>query len=160
MIPTVQFRTATVVLTPVAIVTVFADGHINRYQLDEPNGQMEYARLNGYGDDWRTYMIEHDQIHCWVADRLGQPWSYALHDGDGTVPLNDAPQAIKDEEHLVSRLQRWMMLGEVDPYGQVQKHFNAADLQEMAAWLDGFKAIGDHGATWKSTGSCLRMHPY
>lgn len=118
-----RFRTAVMICSGPANTSCFTDGTFNQMWLDGPADHEPFAEAAGYGADWRRYITEHDALHHVVADELGQPWSYALHDGDGGVPIEQAPQRIRDEEHLVQRLQRLMMLGEADPYGQLEARF-------------------------------------
>lgn len=120
---TIQFRTATVTLLDHATVSTFVDGHVNTMWLTDPSIHASFAIEAGYGHDWKRYMREHDLIHHIIADAFHQPWSWAIHDGDPSVPVDQATQQIRDEEHLVQRLQRLIMLGQPDPFGQLQVAF-------------------------------------
>lgn len=117
------FDTAVMVLTDAAATSCFSDGVFNQLWLTEPGDHPAFAREAGYGEDWRRYIVEHDVLHHLVADELGQPWSWALHDGDGSVPVDQAPQRIRDEEHLVQSLQRRIMLGVPDRLGCLDRAF-------------------------------------
>jgi hypothetical protein len=142
----VQFSTAVMVLGQGVNTSVFADGVTNQMWVHDPSDGGAAAREMGYGSDWWRYITEHDLTHHFVADAIGQPFSYAIHDGNGDVPLCDAPQEQQDEEHLVNRLQRWLMTGDPDPYGQVQRHFGAnpiLTLRALARLLD--SAVGPIG---------------
>lgn len=140
MIPrAIGFRTAVMVLGDGVNTSIFADGKVNQMWAHEPTDGGAAAREMGYLTNWWRYITEHDLTHHFVADRLGQPYSYAIHDGDGGRPLSDAPQEQQDEEHLVNRLQRWMMTGDPDPYGEVQRRFGQNPvlvLRDLARLLD------------------------
>lgn len=107
------------------IASVFSDAHVNVMHLPsvDTDEQRAIARAHGYGGNWRRYTVEHDAAHHFVADALGEPWSAALHDGDGRVPLYLAPPHIQDEEHLVNRFLAKLRLGEPDPYGVLERVF-------------------------------------
>lgn len=120
-----RFRTALMVVGVDRIVSVFSDAHVNVMHLpsvDTP-GQRAIARAHGYGGNWQRFTVEHDAAHHFLADARGEPWSAALHDGDGTVPLHLAPQHMRDEEHLVNRFLARLRLGEPDPYGALERVF-------------------------------------
>lgn len=122
---TVELPICTLVYRGDTTVIVFDDGKVNimdRRWLDKP----EYhaiARQFGYEDDWRRYNREHDLLHALIALWLGLPYSHALHDGDPAVPLDDASQQIKDEEHFVNAMQGYMMTGQEDDYGLLRQTF-------------------------------------
>lgn len=110
-----RFRTAVMICTPAANTSCFDDGVFNQMWLDQPGTHPIFAEEAGYGCEWARYITEHDALHHAVADELRWPFSYALHDGNGGEPLSRAPQRIQNEEHIVQRLQRLMMLGQPDP---------------------------------------------
>lgn len=112
-----QFARSAVILTEPATTSLFMDGTFNQMWLIDPGDHPIFAREAGYGLDWRRYIVEHDLLHNLVADARGHPWSFALHDGAGDTPLDRASSRIREEEHIVQRLQRLMMLGECDHYG-------------------------------------------
>lgn len=121
---TLTFRTAVMVMTPDATVSVFADARTNHMWLsavDTPEYR-EIASWAGYGEDWRRYNREHDATHHWLADWRGWQWSPALHDPE-PVAIGEASQAHQDEEHLVNRLQRMVRTGAPDEYGLMERLF-------------------------------------
>jgi hypothetical protein len=103
---------------------LFPDGACNvmcRDNLDRPEYR-DVVRWTGYGEDWRQYNIDHDLTHIFVAEVLDLPYSPSLHHPfDG--PLCDAPQEIKDDEHVTGRLHRYMKTGEPDDYGVLEATF-------------------------------------
>lgn len=113
----VQFQTAVMVLLADQSVTVFPDGAVNVMPFDLESHR-EHAREAGYGEDGWRYIVEHDCIHHMLADWRGALWSEAVHD-NSFRPLDQAPDQVRREEHLVQRTQRLLMLGEPDPHGQL-----------------------------------------
>lgn len=108
----IEFDTAVTVLASDTMIHVFTDGVFNQMNLDWGEHREADAREAGYGADWRRFAIEHDLAHHIVADAMGWPWSFALHDGDGTLDLKDAPAPIQQEEAIVVALQRFLRAGE------------------------------------------------
>lgn len=117
------FNNAILTATEKRISVHFSDGHSNQLWFDGVDSE-EYraiARWAGYGEDWRRYAVEHDVVHCWLSDYLGEPWCDCLYSPSGLDVESDAPRAHKDREHIVNRLQRWIRTGEPDEYGVVQR---------------------------------------
>lgn len=103
----------------------YDDGTVNEMHLSgiddlEHRGYAEWA---GYGDDLWRYIVHHDLAHHWFSHAAGMPYSLAVHDGDGNVPLGEASAEMKWEEHCVNRLLRQLNAGDADPYGCLQKQF-------------------------------------
>jgi hypothetical protein len=96
------------------------------------------AHYAGYGDPMQ-HGLEHDVVHAYVADALGWPHSYSVwsdaHAKDRTaIPMAKWSQRVKDEEHLVVSMQRYMNTGQLDPYGKLEAAFGS-DLNRHAKAL-------------------------
>lgn len=104
------------------IVATFSDGAINTFDLGALRDDAEYKEIAawaGYADAWQSYGIEHELTHHWLATRLGWPWSWSLHDN----PPQPWPPHVAWEEHLVNRLQRYMMTGKADEFNVLERVF-------------------------------------
>jgi hypothetical protein len=86
----------------------------------------------GYPHDDRgilQYGIEHDLTHHWLAGAMGWPYSYSIWSaahskGNSELPMEKWSQRIKDEEHLVNRLQKYVNTGQKDDdYGCLDRAF-------------------------------------
>lgn len=126
----ITFQSAVLILLADQTVTVFRDGRVNHMPLDHPSHD-EHAPPAGYGPDGRRYIVEHDIVHHLLADWRRHPWSEAVHD-NRDEPLDQCPASIQQEEHLVQRTQRAIMLGEPDPHGQLEAVFG----RHLSAWLN------------------------
>lgn len=124
-----HFETAVMVLLADQTVTVFPDGVVNVMPLDLPSHR-EHAGPAGYGDDGWRYIVEHDAIHHMLAGWQDRLWSEAVHD-NRPEPLDQAPESVRREEHLVQRTQRLLMLNEPDPHGQLQAEFG----DHLPGWM-------------------------
>ena len=101
------------------------------------------------------YAVEHEIVHHLIAKGLfdlddihpeGEPtltviaWKNGLvrrvfsriifNACHGVEQNMEQPQS-KAEEHLVNRFQRWVNLGERDPFGELERKFNKKHLAEM-----------------------------
>lgn len=126
----IQFRTAQVDINKRGIKAIFSDGKTNTFHLTAMRENPEYkniAQWAGY-DDWQTFGREHEIAHHWLADRLGWPWSWSLHDD----PPTPWPPHVAWEEHVVTRLQRLSRAGIEDEFGVLPALFGS-DLSD-AVW--------------------------
>lgn len=118
----VQFPAVTMIIGEQVNTSVFADGKVNQMWVHEPTDGGAAAREFGYGDQWWTFITEHDLAHHFVADRLGWPHSYAIHDAP-PVPLAEAPAEVQHDEHMANRMLALINLGQPDPHGCLQAEF-------------------------------------
>ncbi|WP_407529419.1 hypothetical protein [Methylobacterium oryzisoli] len=140
MIRTLEFRTASLAIHEHDIITTFReDGSQSR--MWPPIGEAWYqaiARNLGYTDPLQ-YAREHEITHHWLADEMGWPhswslWSAAHGAWDSSKPARPWSQRVKDEEHTVNSLQRYINTGEVDAYGCLQAQWGD-ELPEAAGRL-------------------------
>jgi hypothetical protein len=113
-----KFKTAAVTISEGIVTAIFNDGTVNEFNthwLDRPEYR-QIALEHGFGDDWRFYAYTHEITHHWVADRLGWEWSWAVHD-NVHYEMDKMPAHIAWEEHLVNKLQRFIMTGKPDEHG-------------------------------------------
>ena len=114
----INFKTAAFTISEGIVTAIFRDGKVNEFNthwLDRPEYR-QIARDHGFGEDWRFYALTHELTHHWLADRLGWEWSWAIHD-DEHHALDAMPAHIAWEEHIVNRLQRFIMTGQRDEHG-------------------------------------------
>lgn len=113
-----KFKTANVTISEGIVTAVFKDGKTNEFNthwLDRPEYR-QIALKHGFSEDWRFYAYTHELTHHWLADRLGWEWSWAIHDNQDH-PIDGMPAHIAWEEHIVNRLQRFLMTGKRDEHG-------------------------------------------
>lgn len=138
---TLQFQTAAFV-KPLQghgdwMLSVFTDGITNRFDINvvrrDPN-YVSVAESIGYAiDQVDRYAIEHDLTHHWVADTMGWPHSYSLYSA-GQRQIQNLPyhspngetwsDRVREEEHMVNKLQRFVRLGTPDEFGVIQTKFD------------------------------------
>ena len=86
-------------------------------------------------------LVEHEIGHSYIADLMGWPHSWsvwsAAHGTGEKRPIEEWSPRVRDEEHLVVSLQRFVNTGYEDHYGKLREVFND-DLQRVAI---GFVAI-------------------
>ena len=142
-----QFRTCLVQVFDGWVKTTFEeDGKASEF-IPPIHDQdfIDAARYAGYGDAWQ-HGYEHDLMHAYVADLMGWPHSWsvwaAAHGKGGPRPMEQWSQRVKDEEHLVVSLQRYINTGKQDEYGKLLEAFadrlpNVAlgGLMIMRPWL-------------------------
>jgi len=120
----VEFSAAFVCVYSRHVITRFkADGSISDFYPPLHKRDFVFAAIEmGYPHDDRgimQYGIEHDLTHHWLAAEMGWPYSYSIWSaahskGNSELPMDKWSQRIKDEEHLVNRLQRYVNTGEKD----------------------------------------------
>jgi hypothetical protein len=134
----ILFRTAAVDVDKRGIRATFSDGTKNSFHLSAMSSVPEYrnvAEWAGYGDDWQRFGREHEIAHHWLADRLGWPWSWSLHDN----PPQPWPAHVAWEEHICTRLQRLSRTGERDEFKVLPMVFGS----DLAA------AVADLESAWR-----------
>jgi hypothetical protein len=93
--------------------TVFEDGSVAPARPNFEPSDITRAHDLGYdGDTWQM-TLDHELMHTWVAEMMGQPYSVILwnvaHGGK-----NRWPPGGKEEEGYVTSMQRFLRLGVPD----------------------------------------------
>jgi len=143
-----DFRACTVEVFDTYLKTTFKiDGSISWFH--PPVNDPEFiaaAHYAGYGYPLQ-HGLEHDVVHAYIADVLNWPHSYSVwsdaHAKDRTnIPMAKWSQRVKDEEHLVVSLQRFINTGHLDHYGKLDiafgsqlKHHAKAVSALLRPWL-------------------------
>jgi hypothetical protein len=133
----VPLRTAHVAVYPDGTVTTFSEDGSQAIATVKPGdqGHIEAARHAGYGDDQYRMLVEHEIAHSFVADQLGWPHSWSLwsaaHGTGEKRPMSGWSPRVRDEEHLVVSLQRFVNTGQEDAYGKLWEAFGE-DLPAVA----------------------------
>jgi hypothetical protein len=115
---TATFRNCIVEIWPETryLQTVYQDG---RKVPAAPEDTAEYraqAEARGYGGDTWLLCCEHEPCHTWLAEKLGQPWSWTLWWVAHKDILGKPPKGLwHDEEELVLAFQQYANTGECQP---------------------------------------------
>ena len=120
-----NFRTAAVTISEGIVTAIFRDGaknEFNSHWADRGNYR-DIARDMGFGEDWQFYALTHEITHHWLADRLAWNWSWAVH--DDIHYQGEMPAHIAWEEHMVNKLQRFVMTNKPDEHGVLQAVFGS-----------------------------------
>lgn len=123
----INFRTAAVTIHEGIVTAIFDDGkrnEMNTNWLDLP-WYRQIAKDHGFGDDWQYYALTHELTHHWLADRLAWNWSWAIHDDDHHE-MDQMPSHIAWEEHIVNKLQRFIMQDKLDDENVLRSVFGDA----------------------------------
>lgn len=126
-----EFRACTVRVCSGYVETVFReDGSVAR--ADVPWGDNDHIAscwTAGYGGDQWRMVVEHEAAHAFLADELGLPHSWsvwaAAHGSGGKTADSLWPQRVRDEEHLVVSLQRYVNCGVRDSFDKLGQTFGA-----------------------------------
>ncbi|UUP16753.1 hypothetical protein [Nitratireductor thuwali] len=133
----IVLRTATVWVLEDRVETVFSeDGSTAVATVDEGDPDHILASWHaGYGGDQHRMLIEHEIAHSFIADELGWPHSWSLwsavHGSGAKRPMGEWSPRVRDEEHLVVSLQRYVNTGLEDVHGQLRTTFGD-DLPKVA----------------------------
>ena len=133
----VSLRTAHVAVFEEGAVTTFTEDGSKAVATVKPGDEehIEAARHAGYGDDQYRMLVEHEIGHSFVADRLGWPHSWSLwstaHGTGEKRPMTGWSPRVRDEEHLVVSLQRFVNTGQEDEFGKLREAFGK-DLPAVA----------------------------
>lgn len=140
----ITLRTAVVSVRPDgAVETAFReDGSVAIAAIEEGGPDNAAAAHHaGYGGDRYRMLVEHEIGHSYVADAMGWPHSWSVWSaahGTGDIrPMEEWSPRVRDEEHLVVALQRYVNTGVEDEYGKLREAFGPA-LPEVAR---GFVAV-------------------
>jgi hypothetical protein len=104
---------------PGSVVSEFYDGRVSGFYppMDKPDF-LGAARQFGYGDRADWFGVDHDAAHHFLALALRWPFSRVVWaDAHNARPQGwgrEWPYRPWDEEHLVTRLQEYVMTGHVD----------------------------------------------
>lgn len=125
----IEFRTATVSVLPDRVETAFReDGSVAVASVKwGDRDHIEASKHAGYGGDQHRMLVEHEIGHSFIADELGWPHSWSLwsavHGSGEKRPMERWSSRIRDEEHLVVSLQRYVNTGVEDNYGRLRESF-------------------------------------
>jgi hypothetical protein len=131
----VEFAAAFVWVYEKHIITQFkSDGSVSDFWPPLHKRDFAFAAIEmGYPLDncgIMQYGIEHDLTHHWLAGAMGWPYSFSIwsaahsKEGNSELPMDRWSQRIKDEEHLVNRMQRYINTGQKDDdYGCLDRAF-------------------------------------
>ncbi|MCT7377088.1 hypothetical protein [Chelativorans salis] len=114
---------------PGRVETIFReDGSVA--EADVHWGDPDHIRASwyaGYGGDQRRMLTEHEIAHSFIADELGWPYSWSLwsaaHGTSTKRPMGEWSPRVRDEEHLVVSLQRYVNTGLEDEHGKLREAF-------------------------------------
>jgi hypothetical protein len=112
----IDFRTAAVTISEGIVTAIFRDGTenvMNTHWLNQ-DWYKQIARDQGFGEDWQFYAYTHELTHHWVADRLAWNASWAVY--ENVQYRGEMPAHIAWEEHIVNKLQRYVMTEQPDEY--------------------------------------------
>lgn len=125
----VQFRTAVVTVRPEGVTTRFReDGSLAVATVDwgDPD-HIQASWRAGYGGDQYRMLTEHEIAHSFIADEMGWPHSWSLwsaaHGNGEKRPMHEWSPRVREEEHLVVSLQRYVNTGLEDDYGRLREAF-------------------------------------
>lgn len=125
----IGFRTAAVAVRPEGVETRFReDGSVAAASVHwgDPD-HIAASWLAGYGGDQYRMLVEHEIGHSFIADELGWPHSWSLwsavHGSGEQRPMEEWSGRVRDEEHLVVSLQRFVNTGCKDREGRLEAVF-------------------------------------
>lgn len=132
-----QFEACTVRVCDQYVETKFReDGAIAR--ADVPWGDNDHIAAcwtAGYGGDQWRMVVEHEVAHAFLAEERGLPHSWsvwaAAHNSGGKSSHTLWPERVREEEHLVVALQRYVNCGVRDDYDRLGRAFGH-DLPDLA----------------------------
>jgi hypothetical protein len=125
------------------VVTTFDDGTSSVFDVGAAGKDQcfrDAARTMGYGDQWQRYGADHEATHHFVAAALRWPYSgiiWATAHGIRRPAgwRREWPYVGWDEEHLVNRLQCYVMTGRKDDDYKVLNLVWGSRLPHLAAHL-------------------------
>lgn len=112
---TITFRSCTIVIDYDAqhIETKFPDGSVAPARPEDSDAYRATAERLGYGADTWRLCVDHEILHTWVPQMMGEPRSTILwnvaHGG-----AKHWPPGGKEEEGYVTSVQTWLNTGEID----------------------------------------------
>ena len=95
-------------------------------------GKMRYAAMHEIAH--HIVAAQSREFEIWMDDETLVPLSRIIYNACHEIPQSMEQQFAKDEEHLTNRLMRFTMLGEGDPYGELERVFGNC-LPELAREL-------------------------
>jgi hypothetical protein len=100
--------------------TIFTDGTSAPARPNYAPSDIERAYDCGYAGDTWLLTLDHEPLHTWVAEHMGQPYSLVLWE---TAHGNLRPKGGRDEEGYVMAVQRFLRRGVTDDplYGFFQR---------------------------------------
>lgn len=121
----IEFKSCTVIVCWTHVITYFREDEsfsdfwppISKASFIGAAHEMGYLSVMQYG-------IEHDIMHALIAEECGWPHSWSVWSAaHGTTGPERSPdewsQRVRDEEHLVNRMQAYINTGKLDGFGNL-----------------------------------------